>query len=117
MLRHRLGMATAKPVLDVARAADLFKVLGHPHRLAIFLRLCDRCGTARDRDEDAYAACVGDLSAGLAIAPSTVSHHLKELRQAGIISVRRKGQQVECCANFEVVKQISAFIGKHCCCG
>ena len=102
--------------LDVARAATLLKVLGHPHRLLIVLRLCEKCGTARQRDEDAYAACVGDLAAGLDIAPSTVSHHLKELRQAGIISARRSGQEVECCANFEVIRQLNQFIAQHCCC-
>ena len=109
-------MSKSKTGLELSVAAELFKVLGHPHRLAIFLRLCEQCGMSQDRDEDAYAACVGDLSDGLDIAPSTVSHHLKELRQAGIIRVRRNGQQVECCANRDMVKQLSDFFAQRLCC-
>lgn len=110
-------MAKTQPALEMTEAAELFKVLGHPHRLAIFLRLCDQCGSGRTGDDEAYAACVGDLSAGLEIAPSTVSHHLKELRQAGLIRVRRNGQQVECCADLEVARQLGGFFNQKCCGG
>jgi len=41
-------------------------------------------------------ACVGDLGDGLELAPSTVSHHLKELRRAG--------QHVECWADSDVLE-------------
>jgi ArsR family transcriptional regulator, arsenate/arsenite/antimonite-responsive transcriptional repressor len=110
-------MSKSSPALDLNRAAELFKVLGHPHRLAILLRLCDKCGSANCKDEDAVAACVGELSEGLDISPSTVSHHLKELRQAGIITMQRDGQHVQCCPNLDVVEQLNAFFGKHCCGG
>jgi ArsR family transcriptional regulator, arsenate/arsenite/antimonite-responsive transcriptional repressor len=110
-------MSNYKTTLDLKRAAHLFKVLGHPHRLAILLRLCERCGTTATRDDDeAVAAHVGELSKGLKIAPSTVSHHLKELRQAGVISMEREGQHIQCCPNLEVVEQLNVFITKHCGC-
>lgn len=108
-------MSKSSASLDLTSAAALFKVLGHPHRLAILLRLCAKCGTAGGEDDDAVAACVGELSKGLKISASTVSHHLKELRQAGIISMQRDGQHVQCCPNLTVVEQLSAFFGKHCC--
>src|SRR5688572_24416017 len=101
-------MSKYRTTLDLKQAADLFKVLGHPHRLAILLRLCDRCGTTRSCGEEAVAACVGELSEGLGIAASTVSHHLKELRQAGVITMERDGQHVQCCPNLEVVEQLSS---------
>ena len=109
-------MSKRKTELDLEKAAHLFKVLGHPHRLAIFLRLCDRCGTTGTAGEEAVAS-VGELSQGLKISPSTVSHHLKELRQAGLISMQREGQHVQCCPNLPVVEQINAFFNKHCGCG
>src|SRR5687768_12386424 len=109
-------MSNSKTLLTLEKAAEVFKVLGHPHRLAIFLRLCDHCGTRGSRDDEAVAACVGELSKGLKIAPSTISHHLKELRQAGVITMQREGQFVQCCPNFSVMEQINAFLGKHCGC-
>jgi ArsR family transcriptional regulator len=107
-------MSKSRP-LDLNRAAALFKVLGHPHRLAILLRLCDKCDASACKDEDAIAARVGDVVKGLRISASTVSHHLKELRQAGVISTQREGQHVHCCPNLAVIEQLSAFIGERCC--
>src|SRR5829696_7883542 len=107
-------MSKSPAGLDLNRAAALFKVLGHPHRLAILLRLCEKCATKRGKGDD-IAAYVGELSAGLKISASTVSHHLKELRNAGVISTERQGQHVHCCPNLEIVEQLSAFIGEKCC--
>jgi ArsR family transcriptional regulator, arsenate/arsenite/antimonite-responsive transcriptional repressor len=109
-------MSNSRKTLNLETAARIFKVLGHPHRLAIFLRLCERCETTRGGEDDADAAYVGELSKGLKIAPSTVSHHLKELRQAGVITMERDGQFIECCPNLAVVEQINAFMTKHCGC-
>ncbi|CAN5704164.1 metalloregulator ArsR/SmtB family transcription factor [soil metagenome] len=108
-------MSKSPKALDVTRAAELFKVLGHPHRLAILMRLRDKCGPDSCGDDDAVAASVGELSAGLKISASTVSHHLKELRQAGIITMQREGQFVQCCPNLNLVDQLQTFFGKHCC--
>jgi ArsR family transcriptional regulator, arsenate/arsenite/antimonite-responsive transcriptional repressor len=107
-------MSNSRATLNLETAARIFKVLGHPHRLAIFLRLCERCETTRGDRDDAVAAYVGELSKGLKIAPSTISHHLKELRQAGVIKMERDGQFMECCPNLPVVEQFTAFINKHC---
>ena len=46
-------------------------------------------------------ACVGELGDGLELAPSTVSHHLKELRRAG--------QHVECWANPDALERLAEF--------
>jgi ArsR family transcriptional regulator len=54
-------------------------------------------------------ACVGDLAAGLALAPSTVSHHLKELRQCGLIHMERRGQHVQCWAEPETLASLERF--------
>lgn len=60
---------------DVILAARI-KALGHPARLAI-VRALLRAGSAR--------CCCGDIVRGLPLAQSTVSQHLKVLRDAGII--------------------------------
>ncbi len=43
------------------------------------------------------------------LAPSTVSHHLKELRQAGLVQMERKGRQVECWIEPGVVDALARF--------
>ncbi|MBI4798751.1 MAG: helix-turn-helix transcriptional regulator [Desulfarculus sp.] len=96
---------------DLERLAAIFKALSNPSRLRIFLRLRACCGPGRILlpGEEANC-CVGEVSQDLTISPSTVSHHLKELRQAGLISVRRKGQKSECRLNQEALAQLAQFL-------
>jgi ArsR family transcriptional regulator, arsenate/arsenite/antimonite-responsive transcriptional repressor len=84
-------------VLSNAQYADIFKALSNPHRLKIFMRLAG-CGPDSGLccTDDTARECVGDLGCNLGIAPSTVSHHLKELYRAGLIKTSRQGQRIEC---------------------
>jgi ArsR family transcriptional regulator len=45
----------------------------------------------------------------LGIVPSTVSHHIKELRRAGLIRMERRGQKIECWVDPEVLKELAGF--------
>ena len=100
---------------NVDRFSDAFRALSNPNRLQIFLRLvpCCKpgttCGTL-----DGVRACVGDLSRDLQIAASTVSHHLKELRQAGLIRMERTGKTVSCWVDKDVLKELSGFFAEAC---
>ena len=60
----------------------MLKALADPKRFELLERL-------------AKASCALSCSAlqpALAIAPATLSHHLKELESAGLIAVRREGK-------------------------
>ncbi len=70
------------PPLESGHAEALaarFKALADPSRVAIVNRLA--------RAED---VCVCDFIGTLGLAQPTVSHHLKVLRQAGLVEVARK---------------------------
>lgn len=75
----------AAPVLSTSEAetvsADL-QMLGHPVRLQILTMLGQREGQV----------CVCDLEAALPVKQPTVSHHLRLLREAGLIDCERHGQ-------------------------
>jgi DNA-binding transcriptional ArsR family regulator len=96
---------------DLAKYADMFKALSNESRLQIFLRLISCCapgGPCSDENEPCY--CIGELGRDLKIAPSTVSHHIKELRNAGLIQIERKGQNIECRVNPEAIEKLSGFL-------
>ncbi|MDH5302151.1 MAG: metalloregulator ArsR/SmtB family transcription factor [Gammaproteobacteria bacterium] len=90
--------------------ALIFKALGNPHRLALLHRLVSCCAPGtRCNAEQAMGVCVGSLGDGLEIAPSTLSHHLKELHRAGLIQMERQGKNVVCWVDPEPLAQIGAF--------
>ncbi len=89
----------------------IFKALSNPHRLAVFQRLCDCCAPGSICSVEEATACltVGELGAGLDIAASTLSHHLKTLAQAGLVQTRREGKQVLCSVDPAVLRDLSDF--------
>ena len=98
--------------VQIERFAGLLGALSNPHRLKIFLRLATCCppGTTCEV-EDGALACVGELGEKLGIAPSTLSHHIKELSHAGLIRTTRRGRRIECGVDPDAVQALSAFFG------
>ncbi len=70
--------------VDRRAEAALFKALGDPHRLTMLATL------ARADDE----VCVCDFTSALPLNQPTVSHHLKILRDAGLVTCERRGTWV-----------------------
>jgi ArsR family transcriptional regulator len=99
---------------NIEQFAEIFKALSNPNRLKIFLRLLSCCppGTRGSIDSNIaleQCACVGELGQDLGIVPSTISHHIKELRRAGLIRMERRGQKIECWVDPETVKTLQGF--------
>ncbi|MDP9259892.1 MAG: metalloregulator ArsR/SmtB family transcription factor [Actinomycetota bacterium] len=67
---------------DVDRLSELSKALSDPVRLQIVDVLRRQAGEV----------CVCDLQPLFGISQPTLSHHLKKLRDAGLVGVERRGQ-------------------------
>ena len=105
------------PDENIGKFAEMFKALSNPHRLKIFLRLVSCCqpGTVtsiKTNMEPETCACVGELGQDLGIVPSTISHHIKELRQAGLIHMERRGQKIECWVDPKTVAALQGFFAQ-----
>jgi len=61
------------------------KALADPVRLQLFSAIASREGSE---------ACVCDISAGVEVSQPTVSHHLKVLRDAGLLTSQRRASWV-----------------------
>ncbi|MFW6197689.1 MAG: ArsR/SmtB family transcription factor [Myxococcota bacterium] len=106
---HRTGPS----VETLSRA---FRALGHPNRLTIVRALLGRamaCCSA-DRADDCTldpASChVGKLAELVDVAPSTLSHHLKELEDAGVIERAREGRFLYCRVNESLLAELVAAL-------
>ena len=77
------------------KLATLFKVLGHPARVAILQYIINQ------------KACIcNDLVDELGLAQATISQHLKELKNIGIIQGTIEGKSVCYCINGTVWKEL-----------
>lgn len=57
----------------------------------------------------------GEIAGQLAIAPATLSFHLKELAHAGLVSSRQEGRFVFYAANFDAMNALLAYLSENCC--
>jgi DNA-binding transcriptional ArsR family regulator len=80
------------------RIAGLAKALAHPARIAIVNHLLKEPG------------CIcGDIVLKLPLAQPTISQHLKELKNAGIIQGTIEGNALCYCLNAPVVEELIQY--------
>ncbi|HQW50431.1 MAG TPA: metalloregulator ArsR/SmtB family transcription factor [Tepidiformaceae bacterium] len=85
------------------RAAAIFRALGNPARVRIVTELARR------------QACVTELVDVLPLAQSTVSQHLKVLREAGIVRGNVDGPTACYCLNPDILHWLVRFCTGICC--
>ena len=93
---------------DIKRLARAFKALSHPNRLQLFVNLLEesKLDLAKGRTHDCFLA---KLLGGLDIEAPTVSHHVKELADAGLIDTERDGKQLICSARPAALRELRAL--------
>ena len=76
----------------MAPISSAFKALSNETRLAVFenIRLCQR-QTILNKDK---RPSICNVASNFDISLSTISHHMKELRNAGLIHCERRGQTI-----------------------
>jgi ArsR family transcriptional regulator len=83
---------------DLAR---VFKALSDPVRLRLFSLIASRRGGE---------VCVCNLTPAFEVSQPTISHHLKLLRQAGLIDCERRGTWVYYWLRPEMTDRLAALL-------
>ena len=93
---------------QVDRYVDILKALSNPNRLKILLELrhCPYGNGNFTFTEEGAENCQQEFARMLGLSPSTVSHHFKELRNAGLLKVRREGKSLIIQVNTDVLDEI-----------
>ncbi|HLC25374.1 MAG TPA: metalloregulator ArsR/SmtB family transcription factor [bacterium] len=86
----------------------VFKALSNENRLKVFeqIRKKELCC----KEDSFEGCCVGDVAERFPLALSTISHHLKELRSAGLIVCEKRGQWVYCRVNHGILREAEDFL-------
>ena len=81
--------------------ARMFKALGDPVRLRILSLIASHQGGE---------CCVCDISPAFRVSQPTISHHLKTLREAGLLDCERRGTWVYYWVVPSALEQLSAAL-------
>ncbi|MFC2171439.1 ArsR/SmtB family transcription factor [Acidobacteriota bacterium] len=95
--------------------ARLFKALGNENRLKILeaIRSYQSCcpeAISAPEGEDPKACCVDEIGGHCDVAQSTLSQHLKELYNAGLLERHKKAQWVYYTIRQERLQEITEYI-------
>ena len=85
---------------QVDALARRFKAMGDPTRLAILVMLRDCDGSL----------CACDIEASFDLSQPTISHHLRQLKAAGLVHAQRRGSWMHFHLAPEGVEAIEAFV-------
>ena len=102
--------------MDHKELATVCKALGDPTRARIFQFLLGCCcsvavgeqGEVRPVDGPSVGEVCCQVTGAEKIT-STVSFHLKELREAGLISMEKRGKHIVCSLNRETLARLAGY--------
>jgi ArsR family transcriptional regulator len=87
--------------VEAGGLAALFKAIGDPVRLRLLSLIASHEGGE---------ACVCELTAAFDLTGPTISHHLKVLREAGLIGSQRRGTWVFYWINPDLLIRMSGVL-------
>lgn len=94
--------------MELSEAAKIFKALACEQRIRLLQLLQEWDGL--DACCDGVLKAFTKASEELKISRSTLSHHFKELENAGLILCQRRGQAMTCKINDQVLQEVRQFM-------
>ena len=92
--------------MEIKTALGCLGALAQEKRLEIFRLLVEAGPTG---------LAVGEIAASVKTAPATLSFHLKELANAGLIGARQQGRYIFYSASYGQMRSLLGFLTENCC--
>lgn len=96
---------------SIANPDNVVRALGalaQEHRLAAF-RLLVQAGT--------QGLAAGELATRIGVPPSSMSFHLAQLANAGLVTQRRQSRSIIYAADFSAMNALMGYLTENCCDG
>ena len=93
--------------MDTKIMAKVFKALSNENRLELYLKIAK----AHEAGFESGGKCwLSDISVCLNIGAPTISHHIKELVNAELITTEKRGKFLICRVNIQMITEISKML-------
>jgi ArsR family transcriptional regulator, arsenate/arsenite/antimonite-responsive transcriptional repressor len=93
--------------IDTGKMAKVFKALSNSNRLELFLEILKKHQTSFETGNECF---VSDIIGTFNIGAPTISHHLKELSNADLISTERRGKFLVAKVNAVTIEVINEIL-------
>lgn len=93
--------------MDEARKVKIFKALSNPNRLRLF----EAIRTA-EKTSFEHGCSLRAVVERLSVGAPTVSHHLKELVNAGLVQTEKQGKFLHCSVLPNAIDEMRTFFDK-----
>lgn len=93
--------------MDTRQMARIFRALSNVNRLELYLQIMKMQETSYKNDCDCL---ITDIMNNFNIGAPTISHHLKELSDAGLIMTERRGKFLVARINHIIVKEVCEML-------
>lgn len=93
--------------MDIKKTAKIFKALSNSNRLELYLKIAEAHETGFETGGE---CCVADIIGCLNIGAPTISHHIKELANADLITTEKRGKFLICRINEQLVAEVGKIL-------
>jgi len=93
--------------MDTNQLAKVLKALSHPNRLELYLEIANKSEASFETGEECF---ISDVIGSLKVGAPTISHHLKELSNAGLITTERRGKYLTVKINQETIDEVNQIL-------
>lgn len=94
--------------MEISKIVANLQSLSHRSRLAVF-RLLVRAGPS--------GLAAGVISKELGVRPATLSFHLSNLTETGLVNQRQSGRYIIYSADFDSMRGLVSYLTENCCAG
>lgn len=92
--------------MNARQAVTALAAVANDHRLAIYRMLVQKGPPGLP---------AGDIAARLDVPPSSLTFHLQQMLQAGLVTQRRLGRQIIYAADFAAMNGLVSYLTENCC--
>ena len=90
--------------MDSRKIAKIFKALSNENRLKLFLEIAKKTEAGFETGHECF---ISDIVCSFSIGAPTVSHHLKELENADLITTEKRGKFLVARINEDTVNEVN----------